>query len=285
MSLDDVRRSYASSIGLRAGVRSERLLEALAKTPREQFVGPGPWTIAGGPEPPKKTVDDDPVHIYADVSVALDATRNLYNGPPGTLIAWIDALDLRDGDRVFHLGGGTGYYTAIMAEVVGRGGRVVMAEVDEDLGNRAGKLLADRENVEVIVGDGAIHDPGACDAILVNAGVTHPTGLWLDRLKQDGRMLLPLTFEFPNSTLGKGALIKITRAPSGFSAAFLPRPIVIYSCSSVRNPTLNERLLSAYSTQINRIGEVRSVRLDPHETDSTCWVHGDSICFSTLQLS
>ena len=264
----------------RGGV-AERL-QALAEIPRERFVGPGPWTVAAGPQPPQQTVDADPVHIYQDVSVALDATRNLYNGAPGTLIPWIDALDLREGDRVFHLGGGTGYYTAIMAEVVGRGGRVVMAEVDEVLGNKARELL---ENVEVIVGDGGSHDPGECDAILVNAGVTHPTRVWLDRLKQDGRMLLPLTFEFPNSTLGKGVAIKITRARNGFAATFLPAPIVIYSCSSVRDAALNERLLNAYSTQINRIGEVRSVRLDPHETDSTCWVHGDSICFSTLQLS
>jgi len=277
MGIVEVRDAYAANIG----ARSERLLKALAKTPRERFVGPGPWTVAGGARS-AQTPDADPIHVYQNVAVALDAARNLYNGAPGTLIPWIDALDLREGDRVFHLGGGTGYYTAIMAEVIGPGGRMVMAEIDEILGNKARELL---ENVDVFVGDGGSYDPGDCDAILVNAGVTHPTRLWLDRLKPGGRILLPLTFGFPNSTLGKGVALRITRESSGLSATFLPTPIVIYSCSSVRDAGLNEKLLNAYSTRTREIGDVRSVRLDPHEMDSSCWVHGDSVCVSKLQLS
>ena len=136
MSLDDVRRSYASKIGLRAGIRSERLLQALAEVPRERFLGPGPWIVAGSPAmKPAETPNADPTHIYDDVSVALDASQNLYNGAPGVLIPWINALDLQEGASVFHLGGGAGYYTAIIAKVVGARGRVVMAEVDEKLGS------------------------------------------------------------------------------------------------------------------------------------------------------
>lgn len=286
MGLDEVRRSYSSEIGIRAGVRSERLLQALAETPRERFLGPGPWIVVASasrtPAKPKETPNADPIHVYNDVSVALDVNRNLYNGAPSILIAWIDALDLREGDRVFHVGGGVGYYTAIMAKIVGPRGRVVMVEIDEKLGNRARQLLSDFENVQVVLGDGGIHDPGECDAILVNAGVTHPSHLWLTRLNEGGRLLLPLTFEFPNSNLGKGALLKITRQHSAFAAAFVPRPVpvVILSCSSVRDATLNEQLFKAYSTQIHMVGEVRSVRLDRHEADSTCWVHADSVCLS-----
>ncbi len=193
MSLDDVRRSYASKIGLRAGIRSERLLQALAEVPRERFLGPGPWIVAGSPAmKAAETPNADPTHIYDDVSVALDASQNLYNGAPGVLIPWINALDLQEGASVFHLGGGAGYYTAILAKVVGVRGRVVMAEVDEKLGSSARQLLSEFQNVEVIVGDGGLHDPGPCDAILVNAGVTHPTQLWLSRLNGAGRLLLPL---------------------------------------------------------------------------------------------
>jgi len=47
MSLEEVRRAYAAAVCERAGVRSERLLAAVAETPRERFVGPGPWTVAG----------------------------------------------------------------------------------------------------------------------------------------------------------------------------------------------------------------------------------------------
>lgn len=281
MSIEQLRRTFAERLCAGAGVRSERLIAALAETPRERFLGPGPWAIAGYPGGVTQTPDGDPAHLYQDVSVALDAGRNLYNGAPGMIIPWIDALDLREEDRVFHVGGGAGYYTAILANVVGPNGHIVMAEVDERLGRRARELLADPGNVDVVAGDGALCDPGACDAILVNAGVTHPAPLWLDRLKDGGRMALPLTFELPNSGLGKGAAVKITRRQRAFSAAFLPRPLVIYSCSSVRDAAINEALLNAYSTRIGGIGEVRSLRLAAHEQDPTCWMHADTMCLSS----
>ena len=61
------------------------------------------------------TPDDNPKHVYADVLVAIDADRGLNNGQPSGLASWIDALDLKSGERVFHIGCGTGYYTALMA--------------------------------------------------------------------------------------------------------------------------------------------------------------------------
>jgi protein-L-isoaspartate(D-aspartate) O-methyltransferase len=158
-----------------------------------------------------------------------------------------------------------------------------MAEVDEELGSRARQLLSEFQNVDVTVGDGGLHGPGACDAILVNAGVTHPMHLWLSRLNDGGRLLLPLTFQFPNSNLGKGALLKITRERATFGATFVSSaaPVIIFSCSSVRDAVVNEQLLKAYSTQIQRIGEVQSLRLDRHDADPTCWVHADVMCLST----
>jgi protein-L-isoaspartate(D-aspartate) O-methyltransferase len=147
VDLKAVRRAFSVEIGLRAGIRSAALLEALAEVPREQFLGPGPWRVAGsGPAALANQYDmpgSDPIHIYQDVSVALDATRNLYNGAPSVLTAWIDALDLHKADRVFHLGGASGYYTAIMAKIVGRSGRVVMVEIDKELGCFARQALQD----------------------------------------------------------------------------------------------------------------------------------------------
>src|SRR5215467_7941862 len=202
--LQEIRKGYAEGIAA-----SPVLKRALEETPREKFLGPGPWTIAGPTV--TKTPDANPVHIYRDVSVALDASRQLYNGAPGVVTAWIDALDLHEGDRVFHVGGATGYYTALIAHVVGPRGQVLMAEVDAGLGARAREGLADHTNVEVVIGDGAAIDPGPCDAILIHAGITHPAALWLERLKEGGRLVAPLTFGFPNMNLGKGALLRVTR--------------------------------------------------------------------------
>jgi protein-L-isoaspartate(D-aspartate) O-methyltransferase len=110
MTLEDYRRFYAEEIGYAANVQSPELLAAFARVPREKFLGPGPWRIASA----------DPRHLYHNVPVALDTTRDLNNGQPGRLARWIDALQLRAGERVFHLGCGVGYFTAIMAEVWSR---------------------------------------------------------------------------------------------------------------------------------------------------------------------
>lgn len=62
--------------------------------------------------------------------VAIDSAHDLNNGQPAALAKWIDALDINNGMRVYHLGCGVGYLTAIMAEIVGRNGSVVAGEID-----------------------------------------------------------------------------------------------------------------------------------------------------------
>ena len=62
---------------------------------------------------------EDPRDLYHNILIAIDKDRNVNNGQPSALARWIDALDLKTGDRVYHLGSGVGYYTAIMREVVG----------------------------------------------------------------------------------------------------------------------------------------------------------------------
>src|ERR1039458_10758181 len=109
MTLDDYRRFYAEEIEQAANLDSPALIEAFARVPREKFLGPGPWQIAlpniDLGETTYITIDD-PRHLYHDVLIALDTTRNLNNGQPSALATWINALNLKTGDRVFHLGCG-----------------------------------------------------------------------------------------------------------------------------------------------------------------------------------
>lgn len=112
----------------------------------------------------------DPRDLYHNILVAIAASRQLSNGQPSALAAWMNALDLKSGERIYHLGCGVGYYTAILAEVVGSSGTVVASEVDGELAARAATNLAAYQNVKVHAGDGATFDPGTCDAIMINAG-------------------------------------------------------------------------------------------------------------------
>lgn len=120
----ETRKRYAEEICAAANINSEPLLKAFADVPREDFVGQGPWTVLSRPAPgerqPQMADASDPCDLYRDVAVYLDRSRTLTNGNPSTLAPWLDALNLSDGKSVFHLGCGTGYYTAIIGKLWGR---------------------------------------------------------------------------------------------------------------------------------------------------------------------
>jgi len=283
VTLDDCRRFYAEEIQYAANLRAPALIEAFARVPRENFLGPGPWQIGGAPDPTTGRVDyqttatADPRHLYHNVTVALDASRNLCNGQPGSLAAWINMLDLQPGNRIFHLGCGVGYFTAIMAEIVGITGKVVASEVDPALAARAQRNLVGYSNVEVQAADGAAVDPGPCDAIFINAGVTHPHPIWLDRLADDGRLLLPLTIPMAPG-LGKGMMVKIVRQEAAF-AAKMATFVAIYSCTSVRDSQLEPLLGKSMST--GAMFKLKSLRRDQHDQSETCVVHAKEFCLSS----
>jgi protein-L-isoaspartate(D-aspartate) O-methyltransferase len=128
----EIRKRYAEEVCTASRINSEALLNAFASVHREDFLGQGPWRVLSLPAPgesqPKVTDVSDPCELYRDVAVFLDPSRNLTNGNPSTLAPWLDALDLSEGKSVFHLGCGTGYYTALIAEVVGPHGQVTAAD-------------------------------------------------------------------------------------------------------------------------------------------------------------
>src|SRR5260221_1021369 len=130
------RRFFAEEIEAVAKLRSPALVDALASVPREQFLPPGPWSVlseadfGAGPMKTRLTIDADPARVNHNIGVAIDAERQLFNGQPATLAAWIDALDLARGARVLHVGCGLGYYTAVIAHCAGANGRVLALEAD-----------------------------------------------------------------------------------------------------------------------------------------------------------
>ena len=289
----EARERYAEELRATANVRSPAVVRAFARVPREHFLGPGPWQILdpraslGFPPPYALTPDASPVHLYRDVLVAIDATRLLNNGQPSAQALWIDALDLRDGDHAVHIGCGTGYYTAIIAEVVGSSGRVTAIEMDGGLAERARTNLAHLPQARVIHGDGCLVDPGPADAVYVNAGATHPLALWLESLSPGGRLLFPLV-RWPwdaseGTARGTGVVVKVTRRPQGH-AADVVSPVAIFPCPGAVESVADERLRAAFGSGV-AVNTVRSLRREPHAQEPTCWLHGDGFCLSTLPLT
>jgi protein-L-isoaspartate(D-aspartate) O-methyltransferase len=245
-ALQDQRRFFAEEIEALCGLRTSALVEAFATVPREQFLPPGPWVIRSETDyfsgTPRKTPDADARRVYHNVAIAIDAERQLFNGAPSLLGSCIDYLALQPGGHALHIGCGSGYYSALIAGCVGPAGRVVAIEVDETLAASASRNLATLRHVDVRVGDGTSIGDEPFDAILINAGVTHPRETWLDLLKPGGRMILPLTATMPAmGTIGKGPLLLLTRRDAEFEARVVT-VVAIYSAVGLRDSAMNERL-------------------------------------------
>jgi hypothetical protein len=126
--------------------------------------------------------------------------------------------------------------------------------------------LADGTNVTVHVGDGTQFDPGECDDMLINAGLTHPLPLCLDLLRQSGRLLLPITVTMaPN--LSQGVMLKIIRQPNGY-ATQLVSFVAIYSATNARNPQREVVLGKALAT--GALMKVKFMHRDPHGIEDSC---------------
>jgi len=222
---------------------------------------------------------DDPRDVYHNVVISLDRAKDINNGQPGSLGRWIDALALKPGEHAYHLGCGVGYYTAIMAEAVGPSGGAVALELQPDLAARAKENLMEYTNVTVVAGDGAAFDPGECDAIFVNCGVTHPQTKWLERLREGGRLVVPFTMAV-NDTIGQGVMTKIVRS-NGNYATELVSPVGIYSGKSMRDAALEPHMLKGLTT--GGLLKLKSVRLDAHEAGETCVVHAREVCLSLAE--
>ena len=291
MDLDLRRRFFAEELEAVARLRSPALIDAFAAVPREQFLRPGPWTVLadsgesylmGAGVRTRTTVDADPARIYHNIAVAIDPARQLFNGQPATLGAWIDMLELARGARALHVGAGLGYYTAVIAECVGPTGGVVACEADAELAAEAKRNVASRGWVDMRHDDASRAIDGPFDAILINAGVTHPLDSWLDALAPGGRMILPLTASMAamGSMLGKGVIVFVTRE-AGRIAARVVTVVAIYSAVGVRDEDLNARVGKALMSGPQQWQAVAELRTDPHEEASTCWLHGRTCCFST----
>jgi protein-L-isoaspartate(D-aspartate) O-methyltransferase len=281
MDLRERRRCYAEEIEAIANLKSPALVEAFANVPRERFLPPGPWLIrsevdyGGGP---RQTPDDDPRRVYHNIAIAIEPARQLFNGAPSLVGMCIDALALAPGMRVLHVGCATGYYSAVIAHAVGSRGTVTAVEIDEALAETARRNLADTEWVHVRHGNGTDIPVESFDAILVNAGMTHPHESWLAALRPGGRLLVPLTFTAPGmGTIGKGVMALLTRQGETWSARVVTMTL-IYSAVDLRDERMNERIRDAFMK--GGLPAFNRMRRDSHEPSPSCWFHDDTFCLS-----
>jgi protein-L-isoaspartate(D-aspartate) O-methyltransferase len=275
MTIDRIeahRLFFAKLIAANAGIAPGSEIEAaLASTPREQFVGPPPWRIftrSGYVESP-----DDPALLYQDVVVSLGGEGPFNNGQPTLHAICLAALDLKKGERVVHVGAGTGYYTTLLAKLVGETGAVDAYEVEPEFARRATSNLAEFPYVSVHSRSGAEGPLPACDVLYVNAGATEPLDVWLDALRPKGRLLFPMT---PDG--GAGAMLLITKQEDGMFAARFLLQAQFVPCIGARDEATAQKLSEAFRN--SGWTKVKSLRRG-NAPDESCWFAGDGWWLST----
>lgn len=281
-----LRRDFARATMVRAGVDNPRLEDGFAEIRREAFLRPPPWLVHGerGAE-----WTSDPSRLYDDVLVALDRDRGVNTGSPALHAAWIAALRPEPGERVVHIGAGTGYYTALLARLVGPSGRVTAIEVDRDLAAFAARVLPevlpDGPPVVVVADDGETWPRSEADVVYVSFGIAAPSSLWLDRLAIGGRLLFPLCL--PRHAVSphrawhgaEGFGLLVTRHEQGYAARALDACSFVYAEGPIR---ATRQDLDGLEAAFRHGGwrEVRSLRRDAVDP-ARCWYAGKgwALCY------
>jgi protein-L-isoaspartate(D-aspartate) O-methyltransferase len=156
------------------GIKEERVIQAMSAVPRHLFVGPALR---------HKAYDDYPLPIGADQTIS----------QPYMVAVMTEALQVEPGQRVLEIGTGSGYQTAILAEL---GAEVYTIERIEPLMAQARERLKSLgyEGIHFKLGDGSQGWPefAPFDRILMTAGAMRvPEPLWT-QIAEKGRMVLPL---------------------------------------------------------------------------------------------
>jgi len=159
---------------VRRGIRDQRVLAAMAKVPREQFVPEGYRDVA---------YDDSPVPLPFEQTVS----------QPYMVALMCEALALEGPERVLDVGTGSGYAAAVLAELAAEVHTVERIPALAE-GARAALLRAGYGRVSVHVGDGSrgLPEHAPYDAIAVAAVASAvPHALW-EQLGERGRIAIPL---------------------------------------------------------------------------------------------
>ncbi len=136
---------------------------------------------------------DQPVFIRWDDGIPISSSTQ-----PTMMAFMAEQLRLEPGSRVLEIGAGTGYNAAILAHVVGESGKVITADIDQDIVDEAAGNLSNAgcSSVVAVCRDGfegfAAGQP--YDRIMVTVGAQDVSPHWVEQLRDGGIMVVPIWF-------------------------------------------------------------------------------------------
>lgn len=233
-------------------IRTPAVERAFRRVRRHAFMTP-PYAVATDSLAEEFLETDDPCGVYADAAVALKPEKNIHCLSPGVLAREIEALGVAEGMRILHVETGGGYYTAVLAEIVGERGSVVGINYEEDIAEMAAAFLAKASytNVNILSGDGAagVPEAGPFDRVLVSAGASDIAPAWIEQLYDDGRLVLPLCHLGPlGPRISGGVILAVEKATDGLTGNISSVAVVV-PLQGVMAPTTGESVSLAEGLQ------------------------------------
>jgi len=157
-----------------AGVKNERVIQAMRDTPRHEFIPPDQRALA-----------------YYDMALPIGEGQTI--SPPFIVAYMTESLDPQPTDKVLEIGTGSGYQAAVLSPVVRD---VYTIEIVRPLGERAAKTIKhlNYENIHTRIGDGYKGWPEAApfDKIIVTCSPENIPQPLIDQLREGGQLVIPL---------------------------------------------------------------------------------------------
>ena len=167
------QRMVEAQLRLR-GISDQRVLDAMSRVPRHEFVPEKCWSEA---------YEDHPLPIREGQTIS----------QPYIVAIMLESLAIQPDDKVLEVGTGSGYATALLAQLAAQ---VISIERHEALADEARRALErlGYRNVRVLAGDGSKGVPEAApyNAILVSAAANELPRALVEQLAEGGRMIIPV---------------------------------------------------------------------------------------------
>jgi len=175
MDYNELREEMVRKQLIPRGISNPLVLKAMGKVERHRFV---PAQMRGD--------------AYADHPLPIGKGQTI--SQPYMVAAMTEQLTLIEpGKKVLEIGTGSGYQTAVLAELADK---VISMEIHQNLADKAAKILKEMgyNNIHFVVGDGSLGYPPEApyDAIIVTAGAPHTPKALTDQLAENGQLVIPV---------------------------------------------------------------------------------------------
>ncbi len=172
MNFEQERKSMIETQIKARGIKDKKVLSAILKVPRHEFIPKKQWNQA-----------------YADYPLSIGHDQTI--SQPYIVALMTELLELKGNEKVLEIGTGSGYQTAILAEIAKE---VISIERISPLSEQAKAHLKKYRNLKIITGDGTkgCKEYIPYDGIIVTAAAERIPKALIDQLKENGTLVIPV---------------------------------------------------------------------------------------------